>query len=240
VLARLDGGMSAFALLLPVGAIIGAVILSRFAWVIPSAYLMRLLIPAIRRRDPYPPLAIPVVISWAGMRGVVSLAAALALPDNFPGRDFIIATTFAVILVTVLLQGATLAPLIRLLRVDRFDGPGTAAIGESAARARLAQAQLAAIERVSAVEDGSQRHPRLLEQYSYRLRATERFSQAEQEMRSHRQEHFSAVLIAIQAGRAELVRLHRKGEIHDSTLHALEGELDLEELAARRFADKPL
>ncbi|PPQ38012.1 Na+/H+ antiporter [Rhodopila globiformis] len=238
VLARLDG-VSALPLLWPIGAIIGVVILSRFAWVLPSAYLLRLLIPPIRRRDPYPPLAIPVVISWAGMRGVVSLAAALALPERFPGRDFIIAATFAVILVTVLLQGATLAPLIRLLRLERFDGPGTAPIGESAARARLARAQLAAIERVSAAEDGSQRHPRLLEQYSYRMRAAERFSQGEQELRSHRQEHFSAVLIALAAGREELVRLHRTGEIHDSTLHALESELDLEELTARRFADKP-
>jgi hypothetical protein len=80
----------------------------------------RFLIPALRRRDPYPPISVPIIMSWAGMRGVVSLAAALALPDGFPGRDFIVATTFAVILVTVLLQGATLAPLIRALSFEGF------------------------------------------------------------------------------------------------------------------------
>ena len=128
VITRLGNSHGDTTLIWPVAAIILAVILARFAWVIPSAYLMRALLPFIRRRDPYPPLSIPVIISWAGMRGVVSLAAALALPENFPGRDFIIATTFAVILVTVLVQGATLAPLIRLMRsVVRPHGQGSSA-----------------------------------------------------------------------------------------------------------------
>ena len=99
---------------------------------------------------------------------------------------------------------------------------------------RLARAQLAAIQQVSARDDGSQRHPRLLEQFSYRARVAERFSAAEAELRLHRHEHFSAVLTAIEAGRAELVGLHRRGEIHDTVLHALETELDLQETAARR------
>jgi NhaP-type Na+/H+ or K+/H+ antiporter len=210
------------------------VIASRFAWVIPTTYVVRAVLPGLRRRDPYPPLGVPVVISWAGMRGGVSLAAALALPTQFPGRDFILAASFAVILVTVLVQGLTLAPLIRILKVERFDGAETATLSEADARARLARAQLAAIQRVSARDDGSQRHPRLLEQFSYRARVAERFSAAEAGLRLHRHEHFSAVLTAIEAGRAELVRLHRRGEIHDSVLHALETELDLEETAARR------
>ena len=104
----------------PGGRLIAAVIVTRFIWIFPATYLPRALIPSLRRRDPYPPLAVPIVMSWAGMRGVVSLAAALALPDDFPGRDFILATTFAVILVTVLVQGATLAPLIRVLGLSGF------------------------------------------------------------------------------------------------------------------------
>jgi CPA1 family monovalent cation:H+ antiporter len=131
-----------------------------------------------------------------------------------------------------LVQGLTLAPLIRILKLERFDGAETATLSEADARARLARAQLAAIQRVSARDDGTQRHPRLLEQFSYRVALAERSGAAEAGL--HRHEHFSAVLTAIEAGRVELVRLHRRGKIHDSVLHALETELDLQETAARR------
>lgn len=235
VIARFDGGWAALSFAGPIAAVVLAVILSRFAWVLPSTYIIRWLLPGLRKRDPYPPLGVPVVISWAGMRGVVTLAAALALPEGFPGRDFLLVTSFAVILVTVLVQGATLAPLIRLLRVDRFSGIERTLLSESQARARMSLAQLQAIERVSRTEDGREMHPRLLEQYGYRARAAERFSSAEADLLGHRQEHFGAVLSAIRAGRAELVQLHRAGEIHDEVLHRLENELDLEELTALRF-----
>jgi monovalent cation/hydrogen antiporter len=82
------------AVLPAMAAIVAAVILSRVAWIFPAVYLPRWLVPALRHNNPVPPLAVPVVMSWAGMRGVVSLAAALALPAQFPGRDFILATTF--------------------------------------------------------------------------------------------------------------------------------------------------
>jgi CPA1 family monovalent cation:H+ antiporter len=230
---------SVFSLVLPTLAIIAAVILARFAWVLPASYLSRAIFPRLRRQDPYPPVEIPILIRWAGMRGVVSLAAALALPTEFPGRDFILAASFAVILVTVLVQGTTLAPLIRLLRIDRFIGGSQLTLRESEARARIAKAQLNAIQRASAMQDGTQRHPRLLEQYTYRARAAERFSSAEQELESHRQAHFAAILAAVEAARSELVLLHRRGEIHDTVLHTLEAELDLEEMTARRYTAEP-
>ena len=119
-LAEADGR----ALLPAIAAIVAAVIVSRFLWIFPATYLPRALFAPLRRRDPHPRLAIPLVMSWAGMRGVVSLAAALALPEGFPGRDLILATTFTVILVTVLLQGATLAPLIRALNLGAFQSRG--------------------------------------------------------------------------------------------------------------------
>ena len=221
-------------LLLPGGVILAAVVLSRFAWIIPATYLPRLLLPGLRRRDPMPPFAVPVVMSWAGMRGVVSLAIALGLPAGFPGRDFILVTTFAVILLTVLVQGATLGPLIRLLRMDRFALHGPDTIPEAAARARMSAVQLAAVEARATLPDGTARHPRLLEQYAYRARASARFSEAAGALNVDRTEHFKVVLAALDAGRAELLRLHREGQIHDEVLHALEQELDLEELSARR------
>ncbi len=235
VLTRLGGGDALFALLPSTAAIVATVIIARFAWIFPSTYLPRALIPALRARDPYPPLSVPFIMSWAGLRGVVSLAAALSLPEGFPGRDFILAVTFAVILVTVLVQGATLAPLVRLLSSAGFAPLNTAKLSEPQARARVAAAQLAAVETESLNPDGSHRHPRLIEQYSYRVRASSRFSEETEALTPHRIDHFTAVLAAISAGRRELLRMHRANEIHDTVLHAIEQELDLEEINVQRF-----
>ena len=235
VLVRLGGSWNAIASLMPAAlAIIAAVVLARFIWIILGTYLPRALIPSLRRVDPYPPFSIPILMSWAGMRGVVSLAAALALPQGFPGRDFILATTFAVILVTVLVQGSTLGPLIRMLRPEGFSILRTSTLPEDEARARMVAAQLAEVERQSIKDDNTHRHPRLVEQYSYRARATARFSESAGGLVEQKREHFTVVLAAIRAGRAEILRLHGTGSIHDSVLHALEHELDLEEMTARK------
>ena len=120
------------------------------------------------------------------------------------------------------------------LPVGKFTPAPTSMLAEATARARMAAAQLEAVETQSAMPDGSQRHPRLLEQYGYRARAATRFSEAEDSLSEHRKPHFSVILDAVAAGRAELLRLHRAGEIHDSVLHTLEEELDLEEMRARQ------
>jgi CPA1 family monovalent cation:H+ antiporter len=224
--------------LLPAAAVIvTTVIASRFIWLFASAYIPRALIPPFRRRSPYPHVAVILIMSWAGMRGVVSLAAALSLQANFPGRDFIMAMTFVVILVTVMLQGATLGPLICRLGVDRLQLGEAKVLSTSQARARMATAQLEAVRKISAKEDGSERHPRLVEQYGYRAKASLHFSTAEEELRPHRDEHFSTVLAAIAAGRSEIIRMHRAQEIDDAVLRALERQLDLEEINAAEFLE---
>jgi CPA1 family monovalent cation:H+ antiporter len=101
------------------------VVVIRFAWVIPVTYAVRL-IPSVRRNDPSPPIALPVVVSWAGMRGVVTLATALALPATLAGgvpypRELFVWLAFAVIMGTLLLQGTTLPAVVRLLRVRGDD-----------------------------------------------------------------------------------------------------------------------
>lgn len=90
----------------------------------PGIYLARLLFASLRTREPAPPPSIVLIIGWAGMRGVVSLAAALALPQNFPGRDLLLFATFAVIAATVL----GIAALSRI-------GAGYRGIGKSSPRA---------------------------------------------------------------------------------------------------------
>ena len=94
------------------------------------------------------------------------------------------------------------------------------------------------MERQAHAEDGTLRHPRLLEQYTYRAYAAERFSAAADELAGRRHEHFTVMLSAIAAGRAEMLRLHREGMIDDEVLQVLEQELDLDELSARRRVEE--
>lgn len=239
VLARLGSMMDVVHELgLPVLAAVGAVVVSRFVWILAADRLLALR-DHLRGRDARPrSFAAAVVMSWAGMRGVVTLAIALSLPAAMPGRDLILVAAFTVILVTVLLQGTTLEPLIRLLGVAD-DERDRHFLNEYQARARIAAAQLAAVEPLARDGDGRLRHPRLLEQYSFRVRVTEQLLQDATSLAGERTAHFSVVLAAISAGRAEIIRLHRSGQIDDSMLQALEYDLDLQELAAEQMRDRP-
>lgn len=118
--------------LLVSGAVVSLmVIVTRFVWVYPATYLPRWLVPAIARRDPSPPWQWPFILGFTGVRGIVSLAAALAIPlltvdgSPFPDRDLILFVAFIVVLVTLVGQGLTLPTLIRHLglanagKVDR-------------------------------------------------------------------------------------------------------------------------
>jgi NhaP-type Na+/H+ or K+/H+ antiporter len=115
------------------------VIVVRIAWVFASAQLSRVL-----GRDPYPGWRPTAVVAWAGMRGVVSMAAALALPAQFPQRELLIFLAFVVILVTLVAQGLTLPGLIRRLEV--MEPADRAAVEEAETRARIAQAALDRLE----------------------------------------------------------------------------------------------
>jgi monovalent cation/hydrogen antiporter len=238
VLLRLGGITDAAGiLLLPVTAIIATVVVSRFVWIFGSDLLRRALRRLRLGTSVTPSFAAATVMSWAGMRGVVSLAAALSLPEQLPGRDFVLAATFGVILVTVLLQGSTLGPLIRMLRLDQGDPLDPGLLSENAAWSRMAQAQLAAVVTASHQPDGTERHPRLLEQYTYRSRISASYAAERDLHRPQEIEHFTVVLDAIKAGRAEVLRMHRAGSIHDRVLVALEKELDLQEMTAELARD---
>ncbi len=229
------GAVTSEATLLQVAAVVAAVVVSRFMWIFPVTYGVRFLAPRLRARDPYPPLRIPLVMSWAGMRGVVSLAAALALPTELPGRDFILLATFVVILATVIIQGATLGPLIRLLRFDRTPPEVSDTMAEDVARLRLLAAQIHAVEAASLTPDGGHRHPRLLEQLRFRHDAIQRSVAADGALAGMRTDHFSAQLDGIAAGRRELLRLFKAGLVDIEVLRALEKELDADEIRARHL-----
>jgi len=89
----------------------------RFVWLYPATYLPRLLLRRIRERDPSPPWQWPFLLGWSGMRGIVSLAAALAVPVAFPSRNVIIFVTFCVIFATLIVMGLTLPLVIRILGI---------------------------------------------------------------------------------------------------------------------------
>ncbi|MDR5762390.1 Na+/H+ antiporter [Caballeronia sp. LZ035] len=242
---RLGGVGDAFSLLGPASAaVIGVVIVSRFVWVFGVEGLKGIVwtlkgrkhanagADAEDARAMKPDWRAATVVSWAGMRGVVTLAVALSLPEDMPGRDLILFAGFAVILVTVLLQGATIGPLIKWLALAAGHERSARHLSEPQAWARMETAQLAAIQPLVRDANGEVIHPRLLEQYTYRADLSSRFQNEEDFPTEARHAHYGVVLAAIAAGRAELLKMHRGGQIHDELLHSLERDLDLQEIIA--------
>src|SRR5262249_20791407 len=127
-----------------------AVIVVRILWVFPATYLPRWLLPRIRARDPYPPWRYPAFISWNGMRGAVTIAAALLIPLNtnagapLPGRGLIVFFAFSVVLATLVVQGLSMPAVIRVLGLEADDRDAEAE--EALARVRAAEAALARLD----------------------------------------------------------------------------------------------
>lgn len=232
-IATRAGGLESVAgdLALPLLAIVVALTAARFAWVFASDWVVGLLFRlGLGRERPMGP-ACATVMGWTGMRGVVTLAAALTLPANFPQRDFMLLAAFGVILVTVLVQGSTLGILIRWLgvrRAEEDEPPMTLTAAENA----MMRAQLKAVERLAHDADGNLIHPQLLHRYTARATVGENFSGTDDQRTMAIASHFNVIIGAVAAGRAELVRLHRTHQIDNETLRSLELDLDLEELGA--------
>jgi CPA1 family monovalent cation:H+ antiporter len=208
-------------------------IVSRFVWIFPATWLPRL-IPAVRRRDPLPPWSHVTIISWAGMRGVVSLAAALALPAEFPQRDLIVFLAFAAILATLVLQGTTLEWLIRRLGVTLPDQPGHADPAEAEGRRAAAQAALAEIEqRIADPLEGAIAAD-LLHEYRDHAGHLHRMATGHAAAQAERGARRRIRLAAIEAARRRLLEHHGEGGLHEEALARLTQELDLEEVRVRQ------
>ncbi|QUT08024.1 cation:proton antiporter [Sphingobium phenoxybenzoativorans] len=215
----------------PVLLILIALVAARFVWVFASEgviHVARAL--GLRRYRPMDSRS-AVVLSWAGMRGVVTLAVALSVPADFPGRDFMLVAAFGVILGTVLVQGMTLGRLIGWARLSEPESDRPR-MTMSEAEAAMAKAQVAVVETGAFDADGKLVHPQLLERYRRRAIISADYAGREDHFSDTLHAHFDLVLVAIAAGRAELIRLHRAGDIDERTLHELERDLDLEELSA--------
>ena len=206
-------------------------ILVRFAWVYVVEYIPTV-VGKVLRREVTPPLpGEAFIVSWCGMRGIVSLAAALALPvqiddgNLFPYRDLIIFLTFVVIAVTLVVQGLTLAPIIRTLKIGSDHSSR-----EEHDRARLAMcnAAIAAIDKMQAEGAPAELAERLRAEVSERMVAHSALTHQPEDSGT-----FSAATrirkSAVRAERDELIRIWRTGEISDDVLHHIEEELDYEE-----------
>jgi monovalent cation/hydrogen antiporter len=210
------------------------VVMVRLVWGFTVVYLVRALGRAgllhLRRSTPQERL----VISWAGMRGAVSLAAALALPLEtdagaaFPARDLIILLAYIVILVTLVGQGLTLGPLINRLRVG---DDGTEEREEVAARIRVAEAALTRAEELSGEDwtrDDTLERVRGL--YDYRRRRFAAREDGDGDQYEERAGAYQRLMFELlDAQREELIAMRNRGEISDEVRRRVERELDLEE-----------
>jgi CPA1 family monovalent cation:H+ antiporter len=203
-------------------------------WVFPATYVPRWTIRRIRERDPSPSWRSVSVIAWTGMRGVISLAAALALPlqttagVQFPDRNLIIFLTFCVILATLVVQGLSLPVLIRTLGLED-DHIGDKE--ETHGRIRIAEAALERLDELAdedwVREDTAERVRGL---YSYRRnRFASRFDGDPDgvEVRSAAYQRLMIELLGAQ--RLRLVMMRDEGIIGDEVMHRIERDLDLEE-----------
>ena len=214
------------------------VVAVRMAWVFPASWLPRRLSARLRERDPFPGWRPTTVIGWAGMRGVVSLALALAVPTQvagggpFPERDLIVFLTFSVIVVTLVGQGLTLPLLVTRLGVVAPD-EGQAA-GASRALARLSEVALATLDAID--PEAEKLAPQLLDRLRERYRA--RLAHLDQQRDAGEQDDTGAYheLVAelLRAQREELRRLREQGEVTPEVARRLHHDLDVEETRLER------
>lgn len=217
-----------------------AVIGVRIFWVFPAAYLPRFFFKSLREKDPYPSWRHVTILGWTGMRGVVSLAAAMALPLEikpgvpFPGRDLILFLTFVVIFVTLVLQGLSLPPLIRWLGIED-DGKGERE--ERAARLKANQAALARLNKIGERDptraDALQRLRVEYEDHIFQLKALAP-GRAGKSVRLFSAEYERLSQEALQEERKTILQLRNDSAISDEGLREIQRDIDLAEARLKR------
>jgi CPA1 family monovalent cation:H+ antiporter len=224
-------------------AVCAVIIAVRFVWVYLATYLPRLLLPSLARKDPAPPGKNVFLVAYTGIRGVVSLAAALSIPmiqangKPFPDRGLVLLATFAVILVTLVGQGLTLPLVISWLGIAEYGKQEADLDKRREINARLASidAALARLDRlegaVSAPEAASALRRRNEDRRAYFVAACRDVARGD----------ISNAAAALQlqfldAERQSIADLYYRGEINDEARRRIERELDLEDARIRHAA----
>jgi CPA1 family monovalent cation:H+ antiporter len=213
------------------------VIVVRILWTYPAAYLPLLLFPRLRRREAEQRGAV-FLTAWCGVRGAVSLAAALAVPltlhgQPFPGRDAVVFCTFCVILGTLVIQGLTLQPLIRRLGLQHDINDGEE---EQLARVSMIGAALSRLQYLQAkpdVDPAALEHVQAI--YLERLRMLDDAPEPGARLGPAGSSSglFAIELEALRAERQRLLNLRDTSNINDLTHDRLQEELDVAEMRAR-------
>ena len=237
LLARI-GNDSVAELAISVSVVSAVVIVARFVWHYPATYLPRWLFPPIRRKDPSPPWQWPFVVAFTGVRGIVSLAAALAIPfataagNPFPDRDLILFLTFSVILVTLVGQGLALPLVIHALGLAHAGRRERrrAKAEEHAARRHAIEAAIARLDELAterALPDGV--IIPLRAQHRVRLRHIEHHADGNDGHKQLAKLHDEIELLVIGAERQRTNDLFCAGKLTDEARRRIERELDLRE-----------
>jgi len=239
-------GISAATLAIASVAVLATVIVVRLVWVFVFAYLPRMLSARIREREPRAPTKAEVfIVAWAGMRGVVSLAAAFAVPmttisgEPFPGRPQLVFLTFVVVIGTLLLHGLTLPWLIKVLDVQSDDDHQDA-LQQAAAQTKAASAAAARLDEILADQrPGSRTHDAadILRGWNERRQRTawERLGRGEDEIGEAPSAAFKRLrLEMLAAERKAFIAERDAGAITDEVLRAVLHGLDLEEATLNR------
>lgn len=223
ILGRLTGADQWQAMLLA-AATFATVVLARLAWVIPTTGLRGL---GMRQAGARARLGPGLALSWAGMRGIMTIATALALPEKFPHRDLVVFAAFCTVLGTLIVQGLTLRPLLAHLRLEDDDP-----VGRETGRAR-AKAYEAALSSLTDAGDEPATDA-LREEFRSALAAAEAHDEgrAPESLPSD-----GARIRAIEAARDAVLTLRRQGRIGDDAYYLLEEEFDWAELNAKPKAE---
>ena len=225
--------------LLVAAAVVSAVVIAaRFIWMFPAIYLPRWLSARLRRRDPSPPWQWAFVLSFTGVRGIVSLAAALAIPlltlggQPFPDRDLILLLTFSVILVTLVGLGLLLPAVIRVLNLAQA-GRREQHADRAEEHAAREQAIKAVIKRLAALKSERDLPDEIVgalrARHEQRLRHAARRGSSDEEDRKYGELHDEIELLLIAAEREHINASFRGGKLKDETRRRIERELDLRE-----------
>lgn len=205
-----------------------AVLVLRPVWVFPATYLPRL-IPSVQRKDPAPPWQFPAIVSWAGMRGVVTLAAVLVLPEDLEHRSVLILAALVVVGGTLALQGFTLPALVRVLRVQgpdqREDALNQASLTQLATAAGVAR-----LHELRTEDDPPEVVSMLKRRTQERgLAAWERLGRPSGETATPSERYARLRLAMLEAEREKVLELRRGGEYAQEVLTAVLDRLDVEE-----------
>jgi monovalent cation/hydrogen antiporter len=217
--------------------VLGAAMLARPIWMFPATYVPRWAFRRVREADPSPPWQVPAVLSWAGMRGAVTLAAVFLLPSDTRYRDVLVLAALGVVAGTLLVQGTSLPWLVRLLHLR---GPSRAedALQEAGLIQRVGDVGLRTLDEHTDAETPEEVVENLRQRVRQQVNAAWERLGPDESTRLTPSEHYRRLrLLMLRAEREELLKVRDAGTLDHEVLQSVLAILDLEESLIDRFSE---